>query len=101
MTKVAMEREGTDGSTSAHQHTSLEYETIIHLPELPQVSHRLNAQQLAQFQRLLEPDIIPEDIARDDNWLFVEKILRQYTQYHFGRPIRSAALIDSYFAPKL
>jgi DNA repair protein RecO (recombination protein O) len=24
--------------------------------------------------------------------------LRQYVQYHFGRPIRSAALIDSYFA---
>jgi DNA repair protein RecO (recombination protein O) len=24
--------------------------------------------------------------------------LRQYTQYHLGQPIRSATLIDSYFA---
>jgi DNA repair protein RecO (recombination protein O) len=101
MTKLVMEAGGTYGATSAHQSHSQDYETTIHPPEIPKVSHQLNAQQLAQFQRLLEPDIIPEDIARDGNWLLVEKILRQYTQYHFGRPIRSAALIDSYFAPKL
>jgi DNA repair protein RecO (recombination protein O) len=32
------------------------------------------------------------------SWVSVERILRQYTEYHFGRTIRSAAMIDSYFA---
>jgi DNA repair protein RecO (recombination protein O) len=31
-------------------------------------------------------------------WLKIERLLRQYAQYHFDRPIRSAALIDSCFA---
>ncbi|MFM6278583.1 MAG: DNA repair protein RecO, partial [Dolichospermum sp.] len=30
--------------------------------------------------------------------LAVEQLLRQYVQYHLGRPIHSATLIDSYFA---
>jgi DNA repair protein RecO (recombination protein O) len=38
------------------------------------------------------------DASEKNSWLSVEQILRQYAQYHFGRPIRSAALIDSYFA---
>lgn len=101
MTKVAMEAGGTYGAISSQQSTPLDYETIIHLPEIPKLSHHLNAQQLDQFQQLLKPEIIPKDTTRDDSWLFVEKVLRQYAQYHFGRPIRSAALIDSYFAPKL
>ncbi|NRB09094.1 MAG: DNA repair protein RecO [Richelia sp.] len=101
MSNTAMEATGNYGETYKQEPTALDYDTIFHLPEIPKISHRLNAKQLSQFQRLLEPDIIPEDVARDDNWLLVEKILRQYTQYHFGRPIRSAALIDSYFAPKL
>jgi DNA repair protein RecO (recombination protein O) len=32
-------------------------------------------------------------------WRQIEQILRQYTQYHFGRKIRSAALVDQCFAP--
>ena len=36
--------------------------------------------------------------AADYGWLSVEQILRQYAQYQLGRPIRSATLIDSYFA---
>ncbi len=32
-------------------------------------------------------------------WRQIERILRQYTQYHFGRKIRSASLIDRCFAP--
>jgi DNA repair protein RecO (recombination protein O) len=38
------------------------------------------------------------DAASDSGWLAVEQILRQYVQYHLGQPIRSATLIDSYFA---
>ena len=32
-------------------------------------------------------------------WQHIEKFLRQYTQYQFDRPIRSAALIDTCFTP--
>ncbi len=76
---------------------SLEYETIVHRQEIPALSSRLNAKELAILQQLSQSEIM-QDIARDNGWLSVEQILRQYAQYHFGRPIRSAALIDSYFA---
>ncbi|WP_416670015.1 DNA repair protein RecO [Egbenema bharatensis] len=32
-----------------------------------------------------------------ESWLAVERVLRHYAQYHFDRPIRSAALIDLCF----
>jgi DNA repair protein RecO (recombination protein O) len=31
-------------------------------------------------------------------WRQIEQMLRQYAQFHFGQPIRSATLIDSYLA---
>jgi len=31
----------------------------------------------------------------DSTWFNLERLLRQYAQYHFGRPIRSADLIDT------
>ncbi len=101
MTKVARSAGGNYSTISANESNNLDYETIFHLTEIPKLSHNLNAQQLGKLQQLQQPEIIPEDIPRDDHWLFVEKVLRQYTQYHFGHPIRSAILIDSYFAPKL
>ncbi|MEA5571877.1 DNA repair protein RecO [Calothrix sp. UHCC 0171] len=77
------------------------YETIFHPEELPAVSKRLNATELHLLQQLLQPDISHFDVVEDSqyqHWLSVENLLRQYTQYHFSRSIRSAALIDSYFA---
>jgi DNA repair protein RecO (recombination protein O) len=50
------------------------------------------------LQQLSQPDMIRMDATKNNNWLSVEQILRQYAQYHLGRPIRSATLIDSYFA---
>ncbi|MBW4592138.1 MAG: DNA repair protein RecO [Brasilonema angustatum HA4187-MV1] len=73
------------------------YQTIIHRQEIPVISSRLNATELAILQHLSQPEII-QDITRNDGWLSVEQVLRSYTQYHIGRLIRSAALIDSYFA---
>ncbi|KAB8314871.1 DNA repair protein RecO [Tolypothrix campylonemoides VB511288] len=73
------------------------YQTVIHRQEIPVISSRLNATELTILQHLSQPEII-QDAARNDAWLSVEQILRSYAQYHFGRPIRSAALIDSYFA---
>jgi DNA repair protein RecO (recombination protein O) len=74
-----------------------DYETIVHTEETPVLTTRLCATELAMFQQLPQSEIMP-DATRNYKWLFVERVLRQYAQYHFGRLIRSAALIDSYFA---
>ncbi len=74
------------------------YQTVVHRQEIPVISRRLNATELDILQQLSQPEIMQMNAAKDDGWLSVEKILRQYTEYHLGRPIRSATLIDSYFA---
>lgn len=74
------------------------YQTVVHQQELPVISQRLNARELYLLQQLSQPEIMHINAAKDDGWLSVEQILRQYAQYHLGRQIRSATLIDSYFA---
>ncbi|MBW4558144.1 MAG: DNA repair protein RecO [Trichormus sp. ATA11-4-KO1] len=74
------------------------YQTVVHWQDIPVISCRLDATELAMLQQLSQPEIMQMDAARNYGWLSVEQILRQYAQYHLGRPIRSATLIDSYFA---
>ncbi|GET41042.1 DNA repair protein RecO [Microseira wollei] len=64
---------------------------------------QLNATELTLLQQLasrslpqLQPNLGQQESSYT-SWLSVERILRHYTQYHFGRIIRSAALIDNYF----
>lgn len=71
---------------------------VVHRQEIPVISSRPSAMELALLQHLSQPEIMQIDGARDYDWLSVEQILRQYAQYQLGRPIRSATLIDSYFA---
>ncbi|WP_375513269.1 DNA repair protein RecO [uncultured Nostoc sp.] len=71
---------------------------VVHRQEIPVISSRPGAMELALLQHLSQPEIMQIDGARDHDWLSVEQILRQYAQYQLGRPIRSATLIDSYFA---
>ncbi|MCC5631068.1 DNA repair protein RecO [Nostoc sphaeroides] len=71
---------------------------VVHRQEIPVISSRPGAMELALLQHLSQPEIMQIDGARDYDWLSVEQILRQYAQYQLGRPIRSATLIDSYFA---
>ncbi|MBD0386780.1 MAG: DNA repair protein RecO [Nostoc sp. C3-bin3] len=71
---------------------------VVHRQEIPVISSRPGAMELALLQHLSQPEIMQIDGARDHHWLSVEQILRQYAQYQLGRPIRSATLIDSYFA---
>jgi DNA repair protein RecO (recombination protein O) len=84
-------------SSSPHP-PKLDYETVIHRQDIPVISCRLNATELAMLQHLSQPEIMPMEAVKNYSWLSVEQILRQYAQYHLGRPIRSATLIDSYFA---
>ncbi|MBW4616510.1 MAG: DNA repair protein RecO [Desmonostoc vinosum HA7617-LM4] len=71
---------------------------VVHRQEIPVISSRLSATELTMLQQLSQPEIMQVNAAKDDAWLSVEQVLRQYAQYHLGRPIRSATLIDSYFA---
>ncbi|MBG1239997.1 DNA repair protein RecO [Nostoc sp. NZL] len=71
---------------------------VVHRQEIPVISSRPGAMELALLQHLSQPEIMQIDGARDHHWLSVEQILRQYAQYQLGRPIRSATLLDSYFA---
>lgn len=74
------------------------YETVFEQQELPVISRRLNGKELVMLQHLSKTEIIQIDAADYSEWLAVEQVLRQYVQYHLGRPIHSATLIDSYFA---
>jgi DNA repair protein RecO (recombination protein O) len=76
--------------------TSTGYQTVVHKQEKLVLDRQINAVELALLQQLSQASL--PAIAQMDNWLSIECILRHYVQYHFGRSIRSAALIDSYFA---
>ncbi|HIK31856.1 MAG TPA: DNA repair protein RecO [Oscillatoriales cyanobacterium M59_W2019_021] len=71
-------------------------------PTLPPIY--LNATELTLLQQLTLAELppLPEPMATspaiDRAWVAIERILRQYAQYHFGRSIRSATLIDTYLA---
>lgn len=74
------------------------YQTINHRQEKPLVTTHLTATELALLQQLAGATLPEQQSSLGQSWQLVEQILRQYVQYHFGRPIRSATLIDSYFA---
>jgi DNA repair protein RecO (recombination protein O) len=92
------EKSQTNVSHSQFWDSNPSYETVFHQQELPIISRRLNGKQLVMLQHLAETEIIQIDVADYSGWLAVEQILRKYVQYHLGQPIRSATLIDSYFA---
>ena len=94
---VAKESGAVYSSTQIENSSSQIYETIFHEEELPALLRRLSASELSLLQQLPQSEII-EETAINEEWLYVERLLRQYAQYHFGRSIRSAALIDSLFA---
>lgn len=64
---------------------------------LPQLNARFTSHELTLMQQLADTELSQVEKS-NSSWLSIEKILRQYVEYHFDRPIRSAALIDSYFA---
>lgn len=79
-------------------------ETVVHQQPKIAIDTQLSATELSLFQQLSKPKL-PEIqnsafplFFLDPSWLSVERILRRYTQYQFGRQICSAALIDTYFA---
>ena len=59
---------------------------------------QLGKAELVFTQASSLPSIEGGDTAPHSLWRRVERLLRNYAQFHFDRPIRSAALIDSCFA---
>ncbi|MEM6433742.1 MAG: DNA repair protein RecO [Cyanobacteria bacterium P01_D01_bin.115] len=65
----------------------------------------ITAQELSLLQQLsystveAQMPLLPavEGVAARVTWLKLERLLRQYAEYHFDRPIRSASLIDACF----
>jgi DNA repair protein RecO (recombination protein O) len=76
--------------------------TFIEQKEIPKIDAQLSATDLSLFQQLANPQLPPvaenaaDGFFQQSNWLSIEKVLRQYSQYHFGRLIRSAVLMDTY-----
>ncbi len=76
----------------------------------PHLNRELCATELVLLQTLIqalpshptESVASPLDFAQlatfNERWFSIERLLRQYAQYHFDRPIRSAALMDACFA---
>jgi DNA repair protein RecO (recombination protein O) len=68
------------------------------------IDWKLTAIEVALLQQLPAKDLSQMAIASkldgDSNsaWLGVERSLREYTQYHLNRPIRSAMLVESCFS---
>ncbi len=68
---------------------------------------QLGAAELELLQQLAHSALSPGELLNAPKllatayprsvWLAVERVLRQYAQYHFERPIRSATLVDTCF----
>ncbi|NEO15485.1 MAG: DNA repair protein RecO [Moorea sp. SIO1F2] len=83
-------------------------DTDVILPPPPRVNHKLNALELTLLQQLAAAELpqlstlLKDQLGGwkaaesvDSLWVKLERILRDYAQYHFGRSIRSAALVDA------
>jgi DNA repair protein RecO (recombination protein O) len=80
----------------------------------PRLNTKLDAVELTLLQELATAELPqlyamlpqqPENLFSQKSvnkvWVKVERVLREYAQYHFGRSIRSAALVDALSIPDL
>ena len=71
---------------------------------LPKIDYRISGAELAILQQLNHHQLPSELLATDGDfdlesaWIRIERILREYIQYHIGRTIRSANLVDNLYA---
>lgn len=82
------------------------YQAVIPAPIPPKINVKLNAVELALLQQLGEADLPQiEQVsggqpATERGWVTIERLLRDYAQYQFGRSIRSATLVDAIALPE-
>ena len=68
------------------------------IPKSTKLNVAIDALELAGLQQLTQADLTEMSQFPDPVWFSLERLLRQYAQFHFDQPIRSASLIDSCFA---
>lgn len=82
----------------------------VQTPPPPRLNAKLTALELTLLQKLAEAQLpqlstlLPQGglftiDSMDTAWVKVERVLRDYAQYHFGRAIRSATLVDALSIP--
>ena len=73
---------------------------------LPKIEQRINGMELAILQQLGNYNLPSSELftAQADShfdlgvaWIRIEKVLRDYIQYHIGKTIRSANLVDNLY----
>lgn len=73
---------------------------------LPKIDYRISGMELAILQQLNYHSLPSLELFKEQKiadldpevaWIRVEKILREYTQYHTGKTIRSAKLVDNLY----
>ena len=70
---------------------------------LPKIDSRINALELSLLQQLIDRDLPSTEALTTASfnlevaWVRIEKILREYIQYHIGKTIRSANLVDNLY----
>lgn len=107
---LALDSDRKSATTLAIAETAAGYHVVNHSQKVSAPSLQLNGMELLLLQQLAQPELLQLDVfsleleqnafnasAYPAAWLKVERILRQCAQYHFDRPIRSAALIDTCF----
>lgn len=70
----------------------------LSVPSSLKIDERIGARELTLLQQLSAHTLSPDLSAGVDfshSWLKIERLLRNYTQYHLGHSIRSAVLLDS------
>jgi len=88
---LCAEPTGTSYQRFVHRNTGAEHSPECHRTRLTQ---QLAGAELTQIDAF----VTDQPFSLENTWLFIERILRQYVQYHLGAQFCSAALIDSYFA---
>ena len=70
------------------------------------INYRLNSIELALLQQLNHHSLPPtqlltvvelQNFSLETAWMRIERILREYIQYHIGKTIRSATLVDKLY----
>lgn len=96
-----------------HQKQSPENSKLPELDEveaynvrLPKIDYRLNGMELTLLQQLVNQDLSSIELLTAPGtsnvdvrvaWIRIEKVLREYIQYHIGKTIRSANLVDNLY----
>ncbi|MEY2832467.1 MAG: hypothetical protein RLZZ574_1725 [Cyanobacteriota bacterium] len=89
-----------------HHHNPELDEVETYNVRLPKIDYRLNGMELALLQQLANQDLPSTELFTaqatsnfdlEVAWIKIEQVLREYIQYHIGKTIRSAKLVDNLY----